>query len=255
MSGGEKTTTVQNSTLPDWAKDGFKDSTGMAEDWLKSPAATATYQGPRTIPFSQQTQAGMNQLQGTAQNAMGAMQSPLQSYSGMFDVLDPIAKGDFSNATAFNNVLGGTLQDTQDRIAMEMEGAGRAGGGLHQATLARSLGDVSNQAKLDYQNWALGGLQGIGERMAGAYQTAQAPAQTFMNLGSMQEDMDGKYAQEQYDKFNEQKMAPINAAGAANAIFSGAGQFLGGQKQTVATPSNWGQQAAGFGTAALGAGK
>jgi hypothetical protein len=255
MAKGE-TTTQRQSDAP-WKESipGLMKTNEMALDWLKSPSATSTYQGTRVIPFSQQTQAGMNQMTGTAQNAIGAMQNPLKSYSGMYGVLDPIARGDFSNATAFNNVLGGTLQDTQDRIATEMSSLGRGGGGLHQATLARSLGDVSNQAKLDYQNWALGGLQGIGDRMAGAYQNAQAPGQTFMQMGAMQEDLAGKYAQEQMDKFNEQKMAPINAASQANAIFTGSGQLGGTSKGTTFTPQNVGQQALGYGTAALGAGK
>lgn len=255
MSGGETTQTTQSTSTPRWVTEGFQKTTGMAKDWLNSPAATSTYQGTRVVPFSQQSLAGMDQMGGTAKNAMGVMQNPLQAYGGMFDVLNPIARGDFSNADAFNGVLGGTLQDTQDRIATEMSSMGRSGGGMHQGTLARELGGISNQAKLDYQNMAINQMQGIGDRMAGAYNTALMPGQTMLSLGGMQEDLAGKYAQEQMDKFNEDKMAPINAAGAANAIFGGAGQFNQRSNSTVSTPSNPGQQALGYGTALLGAGK
>ena len=228
----------------------------MAGNWMKSPDATSTYGGPRVIPFAQQTLAGMDQLSGTAQNAMGAMQNPLQSYAGMYNILNPIAQGDFSNDSTFNNTLGAAQEAARSSVDLSTSGIGRYGSGTHQATMAKSVGDLTNQAMLDRQNWALGGLQGIGDRMAGAYANAQAPAQTFMNLGSMQEDMAGKYAQAQQDMFNEKKMAPINAAAAGNAIFGGAGQLDGGSASgKVSTPGTpFAQQAIGFGTAAAGAG-
>ena len=106
MSSGQKTTTTRQSDAP-WApaQDGLKQTIGMAENWLDSPAATQTYQGTRVIPFSQQTLAGMNQMTGIAQGAQGAMQNPLQAYSGMFDYLTPQAQGDFSGDKRFTSVM------------------------------------------------------------------------------------------------------------------------------------------------------
>lgn len=253
MSGGEKTTTQQSVSLPKHVKDGLETTSGMASDWLKSPDALAQYGGTTVIPYSQQSLAGMNQMQGTAQNAMGAMQNPLKAYSGMMDMLNPIAQGDFSQDNTFNNSLRDTLTNTTDRIAMEMEGAGRAGGGLHQATMARALGEVENQAKLDRMNWAGQGLQSYGNNMAGAYQTAMQPAGTMLQLGGMNEDLAGKYAQEALNKWNSARTAPLDAAASANAIFGGNGALTRGTNSTVFTPSNPGQQALGYGTAALGA--
>ena len=124
------------------------------------------------------------------------------------------------------------------------------------ADSAAGTHDVHSSSQIHGKSrWALGGLQGIGDRMSGAYDTAMKPSETFMRVGAMNEDLAGKYAQEMMDKFNETKMAPIDAAATANSIFTGSGKMGGKSSSTTSTPTNWGSTAAGYGTAALGAGK
>jgi hypothetical protein len=117
--------------------------------------------------------------------------------------------------------------------------------------MGKTIGDLTNQAMLDRQNWALGGLQSLGDRMPGAYNTALAPGQTMMGIGGMQEDLASKYAQEQFDKFNAQKQAPIDAAAQANAIFTGSGSLGSSQQQKIYQPTQWGQVGANAAGAAL----
>lgn len=241
--GGSKPTQSNTSSTTPWsgADPALRLGINMAQNWLTNPESSKIYEGTTVIPFSQQTLAGMGQMQGVAQNAQDPMQNPLKSYTGMFGVLNPIARGDFANDTTFQNTLGAGQEAARSAVDLSMSGAGRAGSGVHQATLAKATGDFTNQAMLDRQNWALGGLQSLGDRMQNAYGSAMAPAQTMMQLGGMNEDMAGKYAQEQFDKFNARKQAPIDAIAQANAIFTGSGSLGQNQQQKIYQPTNWGQ--------------
>jgi hypothetical protein len=242
-SGGSKATSSNTTSTTPWgpAQPFLQNAMGKANDWLNSDASKSIYQGTTVIPFSQNTLQGMGQTAGVANNAMTPMQNPLKSYTGMFDILNPIARGDFANDTTFGNTLGAAQEAASTSVNDAMSAAGRYGSGVHQGTMAKSIGDLTNQAMLDRQNWALGGLQSLGDRMPGAYNTALAPAQTMMGLGGMQEDMAGKYAQEGMDKFNAAKQAPIDAIAQANAIFTGSGALGSNQSQKVYQPTQWGQ--------------
>jgi hypothetical protein len=182
---------------------------------------------------------------------MTPMQNPLKSYTGMYDILNPIARGDFSNDSTFGSTLGAAQEAASSAVNNSMSAAGRYGSGSHQATMAKSIGDMTNQAMLDRQNWAMGGLQSMGDRMQGAYNTALAPGQTMMGVGGMQEDLAAKYAQEQYDKFNEKKMAPLDAALQANALFTGSGSLGSNTSSKIYQPTQWGQIGANAAGAAL----
>lgn len=243
MAGGQKATSSNTTSSTPWgpSQDYLKNSMGKANDWLNSDNSKAIYQGTTVIPFSQSTLQGMGQSAGVANNAMTPMQNPLKSYTGMFDILNPIAQGDFSNDKSFTSTLGAAQDAAGSAVNNSMSLAGRYGSGAHQATLGKTIGDLTNQAQLDRQNWALGGLQSLGDRMPGAYNTALAPAQTMMQLGGMQEGLAGNYAQEQMDKFNAAKQAPIDAIAQANAIFTGSGALGSNQTQKTYQPTQWGQ--------------
>lgn len=257
MSGGSKPTQSSTTSSTPWApaQPYLQSAMAKANTWMNNPASSQVYEGSTVIPFSQQTLGGMGQMQSVAQNAQTPMQNPLKSYTGMFDILNPVARGDFSNDTTFNQTLGAAQDAARGAVDLSMSGAGRYGSGSHQATLSKSIGDLTNQAMLDRQNWALGGLQSLGDRLPGAYQSAMAPAQTMMQLGSMNEGLAANYAQEQMDKFNAKKQAPIDAIAQANAIFTGAGSMGTNSTQKIYQPTQWGQIGANAaGSALLGKG-
>jgi hypothetical protein len=251
--GGSKPTTSNTSSTTPWggADPALRQGINMAQNWLNDPNSSKIYEGTTVIPFSQNTLRGMDQMTGVAENAMPSMQNPLKSYTGMFDVLNPIARGDFANDKTFGSTLQAAQEAASTSVNDAMGMAGRYGSGVHQSTMGKTIGDMTNQAMLDRQNWALGGLQSLGDRMPGAYNTALAPAQTMMGVGGMQEDMAGKYAQEQFDKFNARRQAPMDAIAQANAIFTGAGSLGSNQTQKIYQPTQWGQVGANAAGAAL----
>jgi hypothetical protein len=251
--GGSKPTTSQTSSTTPWAtaQPHLAHAMQMARNWAESPQSQEVYGGTRVIPFSQNTLRGMDQTTGIAENAMTPMQNPLKSYTGMFDVLNPIARGDFANDKTFGSTLQAAQEAASTSVNDAMSSAGRYGSGVHQSTMGKTIGDMTNQAMLDRQNWALGGIQSLGDRMPGAYNTALAPGQTMMGVGGMQEDLAGKYAQEQYDKFNERKTAHIDAAERLNAIATGAGSLGSSSTSKVYQPTQWGQVGANAAGAAL----
>jgi hypothetical protein len=251
--GGSKPTTSQTSSTTPWApmQNYLQHAASKANDWANNPANSAIYAGTTVIPFSQNTLRGMDQATGIAENAMTPMQNPLKSYTGMFDVLNPIARGDFSNDTTFGSTLQAAQEAASTSVNDAMSSAGRYGSGVHQSTMGKTIGDMTNQAMLDRQNWALGGIQSLGDRMPGAYNTALAPGQTMMGVGGMQEDLAGKYAQEGLDKFNAAKQAPIDAIAQSNAIFTGSGSLGSNQTQKIYQPTQWGQVGANAAGAAL----
>jgi hypothetical protein len=251
--GGSKPTQSSVTSSAPWGpvQTPIANAATRAQWWMEDPNSSKIYEGTTVVPFSQNTLRGMEQSTGIAENAMTPMQNPLKSYTGMFDVLNPIARGDFANDSTFNNTLGAAQEAASTSVNDAMGMAGRYGSGVHQSTMGKTIGDMTNQAMLDRQNWALGGLQSLGDRMPGAYDTALAPAQTMMGVGGMQEDLASKYAQEQFDKFNAQKQAPIDAAAQANAIFTGSGALGQSQQQKIYQPTQWGQVGANAAGAAL----
>jgi hypothetical protein len=251
--GGSKPTQSNVTSSEPWGpmQNHLAHAGAVGRDWLNANQGGGIYEGTRVIPFSQNTLRGMDQTTGIAENAMTPMQNPLKSYTGMFDVLNPIARGDFANDKTFGSTLQAAQEAASTSVNDAMSSAGRYGSGVHQSTMGKTIGDMTNQAMLDRQNWALGGIQSLGDRMPGAYNTALAPGQTMMGVGGMQEDLAGKYAQEQSDKFYERKMAPLEAALQANALFTGAGSLGSNTTSKIYQPTQWGQVGANAAGAAL----
>ena len=213
------------------------------------------YTGSTAVPFSNQSIMGMNQIENIAQTYGNAMQAPLQSYTGVMQTLDPIARGDFSQDTTFNRNLGMAQEAARDAVNSSASQMGRYGSGAHQQTLANSIGDVTNRAMLDRQNMALGQLNNYGNSMGGAFQTAMAPAQAMQGVGGMYEQLYGNVLNDKTRIFDAQQNKPWELIGRSNAIAQGAGSMGGtqtGNSQTIssqsASPSQW----AGFGLSALG---
>jgi hypothetical protein len=240
MSGGSKTvTTSASGSSEPWAKAQpyLEKAMTAAGNEFDAGTGSQVYQGTTVVPFANQTIAGMNQIEGLASNAAAPMQNPMTAYSGMMQTLNPIAQGDFSNDTTFNNTLGRAQQDARTGVDLSMSGAGRYGGAMHQGNIAREIGDLTNRAMLQRQDWASQQMQNYGNAMPQAFQTAMMPAQAMMGVGSAYEGLAGNYLQEQADRFDAQRNAKWDDIARLNAIAHGAGQ-LGGSKTEVKTSPN-----------------
>jgi hypothetical protein len=240
MSGGSKTTTTsQTSATEPWAQAQPYLQKAMAAAGNEFDAGTGSqvYQGTTVVPFANQTIAGMNQIEGLASNAAAPMQNPMAAYSGMMQTLNPIAQGDFSNDTTFNNTLGRAQQDARTGVDLSMSGAGRYGGAMHQGNIAREIGDLTNRAMLQRQDWASQQMQNYGNAMPQAFQTAMMPAQAMMGVGSAYEGLAGNYLNEEMRKFDAQKNAKWDDIARLNAIATGAGQLGGTTSGTAQVPN------------------
>lgn len=94
------------------------------------------------------------------------------------------------------------------------------------------------------------GQQGLGN-MSNAYDTALRPTETLGQVGGAYEDLAGRYAQEQADKFAESRDVGINQIAKANAIYTGAGSLGSQSTSKVYQPTQWGQVGANAAGAAL----
>lgn len=263
-SGGtEKTTTQSNTTSQEgpWsaAEPYVKNVLGEANALYSSGIGQKVYEGSTVIPYANQTISAADDMERIADKNTGTMGKPLQAYSGMMDVLDPIAKGDFSRDTTFMKNLGAANDAGATAVGMQMGNMGRFGSAGHAKTLARETIDRTNQAMLERQNWASGELGKYGAAMPSAFSAALSPADTKMQVGSMYEDLANREKQDTIRKFDATQNAPWENLARAAAIYGGAGQMggttTGASSGTTLAPSSKpsiGQQALGFGTSVVG---
>ena len=266
MSGGnqtEKTTTqnTQNAVTGPWApaEPYLKNILGEVNALYSSGVGNKIYEGSTVIPWAEQTVRGMGDTENIVGESAGAMRKPLQMFSGMMDVLSPIAKGDFSSDSTFMNNLGAAQDAARTSVGMQMGNMGRFGSAGHAKTLSRSIGDMTNQAMLERQNWASGELGKYGAAMPSAFSTALQPADTKMQIGGMYEDLATRNKQDELRKFDASQNIPWENLARAAAMYGGAGQMGNisstSGSGTVLSPSSkpsFGQQALGFGTTAAG---
>jgi hypothetical protein len=255
MSGGSTTQTKTDANAAPWkpSQPYLQNAMGEADALFNAGVGSQVNTTSQVVPFSQQTMQSMNNMQNLAGQQQGNLQKPLNQYAGMMDILNPIAQGDFSKDSTFNQTLGAAQDAARSSVDLSASGMGRYGGGQHQATMAKSIGDLTNQAMLDRQNWALGGMQSLGNSMGQAYQTANAGNQSLAQIGGNYEQLYGNQLQDQMRIFNETQQKPWDALAQYNAIMSGSGQLGKQGSETVSTPTTpmW-QQGLGFGLSALG---
>jgi hypothetical protein len=265
MSGGntEKTTT-QSSTSSQNAPWGpaaklYEPLLTDANNLYKSGIGQKVYQGSTVIPWAKQTESGMADIEKFAGQSAGTMAKPMSMYSGMMDVLNPIARGDFSKDSTFMSNLGAAQDAARTSVGLQMGSLGRFGSPGHAKTLSRSIGDLTNQAMLERQNWASGELGKYGAAMPSAFSSALMPADSKMQIGSMYEDLANRNKIDEIRKFDATNNAPWDNLSRYAAILGGAGQLggtsTGTSSGTTLAPSSkpsFGQQALGFGTTLAG---
>ncbi len=263
MSGDSNKTTTTASNTPYKAAQPLLDK-GMGDalkaynnGGLVKPNTMST-----VVPFAQQTQHGMASLGGLATaNSNG------QGLSGQYQ--DIINNGGYNadQQSAVNNIkqtanssydmnanpgFANVLKQAQDAATGSVNGLaagmGRYDSGTHQGVLGKTVGDVTgNMVSSDFNNWlgrrdsAQQQLFNAGQQgqtnLGAAYTGAQAPANTNMQLGAMNEDLYGRTLNDQLRIANDRNNAPLANIQALLAAANGAGSY-GTQTSTAQGPNN-----------------
>lgn len=276
MPGDKKQTTTTNNAPWSAAQPALTTALTGAQQLYKDGVGSKVYTGSTVIPWDQQTKQGMNAITAGANANIGG-----EGLSGQYqDVInnggynaDQLAALNNTKATANSNfdinsnpAFMQVLQQTQDAarngVNASASGAGRYGSGIHQQTLGNTLGDVTNRAVAqEYNNWqnrrdaANSNLFNMGQTGFGnlgtAYTGMQAPANSLMQVGAMNEDLATRQMNDRLRVFNEQQNKPWEQLGRLNAIASGAGQMGGTQTQSQPGQNPF-LSALGYGATGLG---
>lgn len=262
MSGDNKTTTTSNNAPYKAAQPLLDKGMGDALKQYNSGSLVKPNTMSTVVPFAQQTTQGMSSL-GNLANANSGGQGLSGQYQNIInnggynqeqqDALSGIRQT--ANSTYDMNANPGfanVLQQAQDAATGSVNGLaagmGRYDSGTHQGVLGKTVGDVTgNLVSNDFNNW-LGrrdsaqqqlfnaGQQGQ-SNLGNAYTGAQAPANTQMQLGAMNEDLYGRTLNDQLRIANERQNAPLANIQALLAAANGAGSY-GTNTQTAQGPSN-----------------
>lgn len=262
MAGDNKTTTTSSATPYKAAQPLLDKGMGDALSLYKKGGLVQPNTMSTVVPFSQQTQQGMSSL-----GNLATANSNGQGLSGQYqniinhggynqeqqDALGGIRQTanssyDMNANPGFANVLHQAQDAATGSVNGLAAGMGRYDSGTHQGVLGKAVGDVTgNLVNNDFQSWlgrkdsAQQQLFNAGQQgqtnLGNAYTGAQAPANTNMQLGAMNEDLYGRTLNDQLRIANERSNAPLANIQALLAAANGAGSY-GGQTQTAQGPNN-----------------
>ena len=281
MSGGGSKQTTSTSSEP-WAaaQPALKQGLNDAQALYKSGTAFQPYMGSTVVPYSQQTQQGMNDtlnkanwsdnmfnqnLATTAKNSFNGGLNDIQK--GVVGRLTGQATGSFNpnDNPGFQSVLNQALDSAGNAVNMNAAAAGRYGSGTHQGVAGKTAGDIAGTlTSNEYGDWknrrdaANTGLFNAGQQqqqniwqnsdaLSNAFNASLLPGQARMQIGAMNEDLAGRTMNDQLRIWQGQQQAPKSALEWLSAIGTGAGS-LGGTGSTSAQ----GPSANPFGQAAGG---
>lgn len=209
----------------------------------------------------------------------GGMSQDTWRFQNTWGDLDKMASGKYlgKGNPHMMAALGIANENAMTGVGDAMSAAGRYGSGTMQSTLAKTIADSNTNAlanqynqdvsnMLNASNMQMGAAQNIANigaanaerkigaasnlfnagqqgtgNMAAAYQAGLMPGTTMGQIGAAYEGLAGNYANEQLDKFNQKRDAPLDAILKANAVFTGSGQLGSNTQQKVYQPTNWAQ--------------
>lgn len=270
MGGSNKTTTTSSAQPYAASKPlldkGMGDALKLYNDGsLVQPNTMST-----VVPYSQQTQAGMNDLQAIAgansggQGLSGQLQGVINSGGYNQDQQDALAgirqtansTFDINADPAFQQVMNSTM----DAVNQNAAGLGRYGSGTHEGVMTRELGDLGARQYQDWQNRrdaAQTQLFNAGQQgqsnLSTAYDNMQDPAKTMMGVGGMYEDLYGRTLNDQLRIANEQSNAPLSNLQALMALANQTGAYKTGT-ETAQGPNSTLSNIAGAGLGAMSMG-
>jgi hypothetical protein len=257
-----KTTQTQTNEPYSAAKPLLNTAMGDAQSLYKSGGLVKPNTQSTVVPYAQQTTAGMNSIQNTAQGAMapGGFTEQFKSIIGNGGFNDPqmdavdntrsLANSSYDmNANpGFADVLKQAQEGSMYGSNANAQAMGRYGSGTHQGVQQRELGNLtSRMVGDDYNRW-LGRRDGANTQLFGmgqtgmdnmnpAYASLKAPAEDLMGVGSMYEDLMGRTMNDQLRITNEKQNAPMANIQALLAAAAGSGSY-GQQTGTAQGPNS-----------------
>lgn len=254
MPGGgssNKTTTTTNNAPWSAAQPTLSKAISEADSFYNRGIGAQVYTGSTVVPWDAQTTKGMNAITNSANANLngnglsGQLQGVINSggYNpAQLDALrntQAVANGTFNinDDPGFQQVV----DQATNSVNQSASGAGRYGSGVHQGNLANTIGDLGArqyQAFQQRKDAANSNLFNMGQtgfgNLGNAYTGMQAPANSLMQVGSMNEDLATRQLNDKLRIFNEQQNKPWENLSRLNAIASGAGQL--GSSQTTSQP-------------------
>jgi hypothetical protein len=269
MPGGSKTQNTTTTSGP-WsgAQPTLSKAISEADSFYNRGIGAQVYNGSTVVPWDQKTVQGQNIITDAA-NANSGGKGLSGQYQGIIDSGGyNSAQNDALNNTravansSFNINEDPGFQQVIDQATNAVNGnasaAGRYGSGTNQQLLGSTIGDLGAR---QYQAWqgrkdaANSNLFNMGQTGIGnlgtAYTGLQAPAQSLMQVGAMNEDLATRNLNDKLRIFNETQQKPWENLSRLNAIASGSGQ-LGGTSTQSQPGQNPFLQALGYGTGAAG---
>ncbi|QIG72935.1 structural protein [Rhizobium phage RHph_N3_2] len=268
MTGSSKQTTTSNSAPWAAAQPALKQGISEAQKLSNNGTGAQVYTGSTVVPWDAKTVQGMDAISGAANANIGG-----RGLSGQYQ--DVINNGGYNagQLEALNNtraVANGSFNINEDpgfqqvvdqatnAVNSNASAAGRYGSGANQQLLGNTIGDLGAR---QYQAWQQRkdaansnlfnmGQQGFGN-LSSAYTGMQAPAQSLMQVGAMNEDLATRQLNDKLRIFNDKQNKPWENLSRLNAIASGAGQ-LGGSQTTSQPGQNPFLTALGYGATGAG---
>lgn len=276
MPGNKQQTTTTNSAPWSGAQPALQQGISEAQRLYNNGVGAGVYTGSTVVPWDSSTVQGMNAIKDSANtNLTGSgLSNQLQdviNYGGyntaqrnaLFNTRD-VANSTFNvdDNPAFQSVLKQATDSATNAVNNNASAAGRYGSGANQQLLGSTVGNVAgNLINNEYQNWqnrrdaANSNLFNMGQTAIGnlgtSYQGLQAPANSLMQIGGMNEDLATRNLNDQLRIFDAQQQKPWENLSRLNAIASGAGQ-LGGTSTQSQPGQNPFLTALGYGATGLG---
>jgi hypothetical protein len=272
MNGGGsgKSTTTQTTNNAPWSgsQPALQQSIGAAQSYFDRGIGAGVYGDSTVVPWDAKTTQGMNAITNQANANLGG-----NGLSGQLQGV--INNGGYNPAQldALNNtrtVANSTFNINEDpgfqqvvdlarnNVNAGASGAGRYGGGMREQNIVGAVGDLGArqyQAFQQRKDAANSNLFNMGQTGFGnlgtAYSGMQAPANSLMQVGAMNEDYATRQMNDKLRIFNEQQNKPWENLSRLNAIASGAGQ-LGSSQTTSAPGQNPFLQSLGYGLTGAG---
>lgn len=250
MSGSNTTTQTQTNEPYKAAQPLLDKGMGDALKMYNNGGLVKANTSSTVVPYAQQTTAGMNSIQNTAQDAMapGGLNSQFQDIIGNGGFNQPqmdavnntrtLANSSYDmNANpGFQDVLNSALDKSTYGVNQNASAMGRYGSGAHQGVMQQEQGDLASKMIYgDYNNW-LGrrdaanqnlfaqGQTGM-DNLNPAYASMKQPAQDLMGVGSMYEDLKGRTMNDSLRVTNEKQNLPLANIQALLAAAAGAGNY------------------------------
>lgn len=275
MSGSNTTTQTQTNEPYKAAKPLLDKGMGDALKQYNAGGLVKPNTMSTVVPYAQQTTAGMNSIQNTAQNAMapGGLNSQFGGIigSGGFNApqMDAVnntrslanSSYDMNANPGFQDVLNQALQKSTYGVNQNAAAMGRYGSGTHQGVMQQEQGDLAARMIGDDYNRFLGrrdaanlnlfsqGQTGM-NNLNPAYASMKQPANDLMGVGSMYEDLMGRTMNDQLRITNEKQNLPLANIQALLAAAAGAGNY-GTQTGTAQGPNSTLSNIAGGGLGLL----